>query len=83
MAKKFLKQYEILFKKAKVDLHGAKLLLTSFNNGDVELELEVIFFHLQQCAEKLIKTLLDFNKIKFPHSHDIEDLRSILEVNSY
>ncbi|MEA2018108.1 MAG: HEPN domain-containing protein [Campylobacterota bacterium] len=82
MATKFLKQYEILLKKAKVDLHTAKLLLTSFDNGDTELELEVIFFHFQQCAEKLIKTILDFNQIKFPHNHNIRELIKLTNDNN-
>lgn len=81
MVIKFLKQYEILFKKAKVDLHTAKILLISFDNGDIELELEVIFFHLQQCAEKLMKTILDFNNIKFPHTHDLKNLINLLNKN--
>jgi len=78
MAKEFLKQYEILLNKAKVDLHRAKILFNSFKNGDKELELEVIYFHFQQCAEKLLKALLDFNNIKFPHTHDIEDLIELI-----
>ncbi len=74
MAKKLLKQYEILFKKAKVDLNIAKLAMVAFKKGDIELDLEVIMFHLQQSVEKFIKTLLDYNTIKFPHTHDIEEL---------
>ena len=79
MAKEFLKQYEILLKKAIADLNSAKVLLVSFKDGEVELDLGIVFFHLQQCAEKLIKTMLDFNKIKFPHTHDIEELIQILD----
>lgn len=82
MATKFLKQYEILFKKAKVDLHSAKILLRSFNEGDVELELDVIFFHLQQCSEKLIKVVLDLHTIKFPHTHDLKNLIHLINENS-
>jgi len=74
VAKKLLKQYEILFKKAKVDLNIAKLAMVAFKKGDIELDLEVIMFHLQQSVEKFIKTLLDYNTIKFPHTHDIEEL---------
>ena len=81
MATKFLRQYEILFKKAKVDFNASKILLKSFENGDIELELEVIFFHFQQCAEKLIKTILDYNNIKFPHNHNIRELIKIANDN--
>ncbi len=77
MAKTFLKQYELLFKKGKVDLSAAKLMMHSFQNGNTELDLEIIMFHLQQSVEKFIKAILDFNKIEFPHSHDIEELIDI------
>jgi len=81
VATKFLKQYEILIRKSAADLSSAKVLLIAFNEGQNELDLEIIFFHLQQCAEKLIKALLDFNKIKFPHTHDLKDLINLLEDN--
>lgn len=82
MATRFLKQYEILLKKAKVDFHTAQILLKSFNAGDTELELEIIFFHLQQSAEKLIKAILDLNKIKFPHTHDLKSLINLINANN-
>ena len=82
MAKKFLKQYEVLFLKAKEDLVVSKYLLDGFNNHNLELNLEIVFFHSQQCAEKLIKAILDFNNIKFPHSHDIEDLIKLVKSNN-
>lgn len=70
----FLKQYEILYKKAKSDLKAAKILLKSFENGDGELDLELIMFHLQQCAEKLLKSLLSYNEYHFTKTHDLEKL---------
>lgn len=79
MGKKFLKQYEILFKKALVDFNSAKVILYSFENGTLELDMEVVFFHLQQCSEKLIKTVLDFHQIKFPRTHDLQSLINLLE----
>lgn len=79
---KFLKQYDVLFLKAKEDLIAAKYLLDGFNYHNLELNLEIVFFHFQQCVEKLIKTYLDFNKIKFPHTHDLKDLINILEDNN-
>ena len=68
----FLKQYEVLFKKARTDLKTAKIILQSFENGDDELDLETIMFHLQQCAEKLFKSLLAYNKHHFTKTHDLE-----------
>jgi len=81
VGKKFLRQYEILFKKAVVDLNSAKVIWISFEQGNIELDIEVIFFHLQQCSEKLIKSLLDFNQIKFPRTHDLQSLINLLEDN--
>ena len=82
MAKDFLKQYEVFFKKATVDLNSAKIILEYFESGKVELDLEVIMFHLQQSVEKFIKVLLDYNLIKFPHSHDIEELILLINANN-
>lgn len=79
---KFLKQYDVLIFKAKEDLITAKYLLDGFNNHNLELKLDIIFFHLQQCTEKLIKSVLDFSGIKFPYSHDIEELVTLLQQNN-
>jgi HEPN domain-containing protein len=68
----FIKQYEILFKKSTSDLGTSKVLLKSFEDGGMELELEIIMFHLQQCAEKLFKSLLAYNKHHFTKTHDLE-----------
>ncbi|WP_458700345.1 HEPN domain-containing protein [Sulfurospirillum sp. 1307] len=70
----FLKQYQILFKKARTDLKVAKNILEDFENGDEELDLEVVLFHLQQSCEKLLKTLLSYNKIHFTKTHSLEIL---------
>jgi len=81
MAEIFLKQYEVLFIKAQEDLVASKYLLDGFNNHNLVLNLEIVCFQFQQCAEKLIKSLLDFNQVKFPHSHDIEDLIKLTILN--
>ena len=74
----FLKQYEILYKKAKTDLKAAKNLLEDFENGDEDLDLETILFHLQQCSEKLFKTILSFNQKHFTKTHDLETLYDVI-----
>lgn len=70
----FLKQYEILFKKGRTDLKAGKNLLEDFKNGDDELDLETIMFHFQQCAEKLLKSLLAYNKHHYTKTHNIKEL---------
>jgi HEPN domain-containing protein len=77
----FLKQYELLFKKAAVDLKAAQNLYSDFREGDIELDMEVVFFHLQQAAEKLIKALLSYNQVNFPKVHDLEELHKIIIKN--
>ncbi len=78
----FLKQYEVLYRKAGVDLKAAQILHSDFVNGDIELDLDVIFFHIQQAAEKLIKALLSYNEVNFPKIHDMEELINIMEQNN-
>ena len=79
---KYLKQYELFFKKAGVDFKAAQNLYEDFQKGDSELDLEVIFFHLQQTAEKLLKALLSFMQINFPKIHDLEELLNLIRQNN-
>jgi HEPN domain-containing protein len=81
MAKKFLKEYEVLLIKAKEDLIASKYILDGFNNHGLELRLEIVFFHFQQCGEKLLKSVLDLNGIQFPRTHDLEILLQLLVSN--
>ena len=78
----FLNHYEILFNKAKADLFAANLLYARFNEGNSELDLEVICFHLQQCEEKLMKAVLSKSQINYPKIHDLETLLNLLDNNS-
>lgn len=77
----FLNQYEILFNKAKADLFAANVLYTRLLEGNSQLDLEVISFHLQQCAEKLLKSVLSKNQIYYPKIHDLETLINLLSEN--
>jgi len=65
---------ELFLYKSKIDLKCAKILLNSFDSGESDLDLEIIFFHLQQSVEKLIKSILSKHKISAPKTHDIEEL---------
>ncbi len=78
---KFLKQYEILYRKAKSDLELAKYAIDGVNNRELEIEIDAIAFHLQQSAEKLLKSVLDFHGIKFPRTHDLELLINLMNKN--
>lgn len=78
----FLNQYEILYNKAKADLFAANVLYVRLLKGNSELDLEIICFHLQQCAEKLMKAVLSKNQIYFPKIHDLETLLNLLTENN-
>ena len=78
----YLNQYEILYNKAKADLFAANVLYIRFLEGNSELDLEVICFHLQQSAEKLMKAILSKNQIYYPKIHDLETLLNLLTENS-
>jgi HEPN domain-containing protein len=77
-----MKQYEILLKKARVDFHAAENLYHDISSGDVELDYEVVLFHLHQSAEKYLKSLLAFNSIDYPKVHDLELLARLCEENN-
>ncbi len=74
----FMKHYEVLLKKAKVDLKAAQSLYDDISSGDKELDYEVVLFHLHQCAEKFMKSLLALHEIDYPKVHDLELLADIL-----
>ncbi|MDO9614979.1 MAG: HEPN domain-containing protein, partial [Bacteroidota bacterium] len=74
----FLNQYEIFYNKAKADLSAANVLYDRLLEGNSELDLEVICFHLQQSAEKIMKAILSKNQIYYPKIHDLETLLNLL-----
>lgn len=78
---RFLNQYEILIQKANADLSAAEILFERFNEGNTQLDLEVVCFHLQQGAEKLLKAVLSYKMIHYPKVHDLETLLNIADDN--
>lgn len=73
---------QLFLYKAIVDFNSAKCLYEVFMVGEIELDLEKIYFDLQQCAEKLLKSLLTNSGIIIPKTHDIEMLIKLLDNNS-
>ena len=74
MINKFQHQYEIYYKKATADL---VLVQQVFLLNNPLIDESIILFHLQQAAEKYLKSFLSFNKIHFGKLHDI---KKILEL---
>ena len=67
--------------KAIIDFNSGKYLLEAFEKGDIEIDLEKIYFELQQCSEKLLKSLLTRKNVVFPKTHDIEYLIELCKDN--
>ena len=45
--------YDVFIYKATIDLNSAKCLLKAFNNNEIEIDIEKIYFELQQSAENI------------------------------
>jgi len=68
--------------KAIIDFNSGRFLLQSFNNNEVQIEPEKIYFDFQQSVEKLLKSLLTKHKIVVKKTHDIEKLITECNRNS-
>lgn len=73
---------ELFLYKAEIDLNAAKYSYDGFLHHNLEIDIEKIYFDLQQAAEKLIKSLLSFHTIIAPKTHDLETLTEKLIDNS-
>lgn len=79
MPDSMLRQYELFFRKGNADLKLATYALAIEDN---ELDMEIVFFHLQQAAEKYLKSLISFHGIHFEKVHDIQRLIDVCITNS-
>ncbi len=68
--------------KALIDLNSAKYLLDGFKTDSVEIDIDKIYFELQQSAEKILKSILSKHLVVFPKSHDIELLIELCLSNN-
>lgn len=50
---------------------------------DYEVADEIVGFHCQQAAEKILKALLACNRIEFRKTHDLAELMDILTDNGH
>ena len=68
--------------KAIVDFNSGKCLLKSFENDELEIDIEKIYFDFQQSTEKLLKALLTHNTIDIEKTHDINKLIKLCGINN-
>jgi HEPN domain-containing protein len=68
--------------KAIVDFNSGNLLLKSFENDEVDIDIEKIYFDFQQSAEKLLKALLTHHQISIEKTHDISKLIKLCYKNN-
>ena len=74
-----LRQFQIFYRKAKTDLAMARLAQA---NPSDEIDNEAILFHLQQAAEKFLKSLLSFYEVAIEKTHDIEAIAKKGKANN-
>lgn len=79
MPVKFPHQYEILLKKADADLALVQHVLAL---EDKPIDVEIIFFHLQQAVEKYLKALVCYNGVHFEKIYDIDKIITVCRSNS-
>ncbi|MEA3491490.1 MAG: HEPN domain-containing protein [Campylobacterota bacterium] len=73
---------DLFLYKAIIDFNTAKAIFKSFENDDIEIYIEKIYFDLQQSSEKLLKNLLSKNGVDVPKIHDIKQLIRVCEKNN-
>jgi HEPN domain-containing protein len=73
---------DLFLYKAIIDLNSAKYLLNGFNEDNIEIDIDKIYFELQQSAEKVLKSILSKHSILFPKSHDLEQLIDLCTSNN-
>lgn len=76
MGSQFLEQHRIFILKAEQDFALVREVL-----GNDKVAPEIILFHLQQAVEKLIKALFTCRSIRFPKTHDLDELVDLAEEN--
>ena len=79
MSHDLMHQFNVFYTKAIADIHLAKLAISS---GDKDIDDATILFHLQQAAEKLLKSLMAFRGIHFEKIHDLTLLTEECAKNS-
>ena len=79
MPASFPRQYELMYQKGTSDLALATYALAI---DDTEIDVEIIFFHLQQAAEKFLKAMLSFHGVHYEKIHDIRRLIELCQTNS-
>ena len=70
--KKIENSHDIYLYKGTVDLNSAKCLLRAFHEDELEIDIEKIYFELQQSAEKYLKAQLSNVPTEAPKTHDLE-----------
>jgi HEPN domain-containing protein len=68
--------------KAIVDFNSGKALYLLFENDEIDIDIEKVYFDFQQSLEKLLKAILTYYKISIKKTHDIEELIDICIQNN-
>ncbi|MCI7331657.1 MAG: HEPN domain-containing protein [Selenomonadaceae bacterium] len=74
--RKKLPEMETLRDIAERNLQAAETILRNYPNDDGMLN--IVGYHLQQCIELALKHVLETHAVKYPRTHDIDDLLDLL-----
>lgn len=66
-----------LLDNAKKDLCASEALYEKVKQGQTDLYMNNVCYHLQQCLEKELKYLLNAKFVEYPYNHDIYQLASL------
>lgn len=76
MDNRFLEQHKIFILKAEQDFALVREVM-----GNNKVAPEIMLFHIQQGVEKLVKALFTYRSIRFPKTHDLDELVDLAYEN--
>lgn len=68
--------------KAIIDFNSGKALYKLFENDEIDIDIEKVYFDFQQSVEKLLKALLSHKQVEIEKTHDINKLVKLCKNNN-
>ena len=68
--------------KSIIDFNSGVALYKLFENDEIDIDIEKVYFNFQQSVEKLLKALLTHNRIEIEKTHDINKLVKLCKNNN-
>jgi len=68
--------------KAIIDFNSGKALYKLFENNEINIDIEKVYFDFQQSVEKSLKSLLTHMQVGIEKTHDINQLVKLCKNNN-